>query len=100
MLFRSLVPVLAGLSLLALSGCAGFGKEANLGREAMMGMRITAEEAESLEQVLGGNPQDLAARARLLGYYFSGRRDPDHRHSEHALWFMNNHPDASDALRL
>jgi tetratricopeptide (TPR) repeat protein len=42
---------------------------ASMARE---GYRLTKVEAETLEAALTSNPDDLATRAKLLGFYFSG----------------------------
>jgi hypothetical protein len=64
----------------------------------LIGGAMTADEAERLEARLTGDPDDLAARGLLLGYY--GRRQFDFEaerpaRRRHALWVITNAP-ASD----
>ncbi|MDE0002593.1 MAG: hypothetical protein OXQ29_07850 [Rhodospirillaceae bacterium] len=59
---------------------------------------FTAAEADALERQVVSNPQDVAARTRLLGYYTPRTAmDPAARraHGEHLLWLIRNAP-ASD----
>ena len=64
------------------------------------GARLSANEAQMLEQRLQVNPTDLADRARLLGYYFSGSRNPAgtaatvEARRRHILWLIENRPEA------
>ena len=75
---------------------------ASIARE---GYRLTKAEAEALEAALASNPDDLATRAKLLGFYFRGavrlygpgatiaaRR-------RHILWLIEYHP-GSEVSRL
>ena len=70
--------------------------------EFMVGMNLTAEEAEALEERLERNPQDLQARSQLLIYYFpKSHLDPAIRRirHQHVLWLIRNAPQA-DVLAL
>ncbi len=61
------------------------------------GIKLTAEEAEALEERLDRNPHDLQARSRLVIYYFTKSHvDPSTRrtHSQHVLWLIRNAPQA------
>ena len=61
------------------------------------GMKLTAEEAEVLEERLDRNPDDLQARSRLIVSYFAKSVvDPAIRrtHSQHVLWLIRNAPQA------
>lgn len=84
---------LAGL-LVAKTALAAPGLVQDLGEEARKGRQLSARQAEDLERQLAENPQRLAARAQLLGYYFGKRRIDSGRHTEHVLWFINNAPEA------
>ena len=61
------------------------------------GMKLSAEEAEALEERLDRNPDDLQARSQLVIYYFAKSiADPATRHtySQHVLWLIRNAPQA------
>jgi tetratricopeptide (TPR) repeat protein len=69
---------------------------ADLQTDAMHGVRISAEDAKALEETVAKNPEDLSARAKLLGYYCMKQRTSPaaiEAHREHVLWIINNHPD-------
>ena len=66
----------------------------DLDREAARGRGLSATEAAALEERLAANPQDLTARAQLVGYYHGNRRASPRRHAEHVLWFIRNLPEA------
>ncbi len=66
----------------------------DLGQEAAKGRSLSAAEAATLEARLLDNPQDLRARAQLVGYYHTGRRANPRRHTEHVLWFIRNAPES------
>jgi TonB family protein len=57
--------------------------------------KITPTEAARLEKVLETNPEDVAARERLLTY-FAGRSDDASRLSRFhlLLWLIDNHPES------
>ncbi|MGD1151913.1 MAG: RNA polymerase subunit sigma-24 [Syntrophales bacterium] len=62
---------------------------------AMQGGEISNEEALKLEQQLGQNVNDLAARAKLLGYYqLESFKSKDARKARqrHILWVIQNCP--------
>jgi len=64
---------------------------------ALAGYRLSATEAEQLEREITANPEELAARIKLLGYYFGKRsKNPDYRkkYKTHVLWFIQNYPEA------
>ena len=71
---------------------AGFTED--LRQEAHKGWDLTAAEAAELERRLAANPEDLSARAQLLGYYFRNRRTDPSRKAGHVLWFIRNAPEA------
>ena len=63
--------------------------------DVLKGSELTLEQAAALEQRLAADPQDLSARAQLLGYYFGpGLRTTADRHREHVLWFIENLPES------
>lgn len=68
--------------------------------EVKAGARLSAAEAMQLEQRVLANPADLGDRARLLGYYFSGSRNPAgptasiEARRRHIIWLVANRPDA------
>ncbi|MXX86049.1 MAG: RNA polymerase subunit sigma-24 [Acidobacteria bacterium] len=66
----------------------------DLRQEAHKGWDVTAAEAAELERGLAANPEDLNARARLLGYYFRHHRTDPSRRAGHILWFIRNAPEA------
>ncbi|MDE2710873.1 MAG: RNA polymerase subunit sigma-24 [Acidobacteria bacterium] len=66
----------------------------DLRQEALKGWDLTAAEAAELERGLAANPEDLNARARLLGYYFRHHRTDPSRRAGHILWFIRNAPEA------
>ena len=64
------------------------------------GRRLSAHEAQALEQRLERELGDLSARAQLLAYYFfrsSREQDPElakAARQRHILWLIRNHPEA------
>ena len=67
---------------------------------AQEGYRLTKVEAEALEAALAGNPDDLATRAKLLGFYFRGAvrlYGPETTiaaRRRHILWLIEHHPES------
>ena len=61
------------------------------------GSDLTTEEAERLEAQLVEDPEDLVARAQLLGYYQWQFRDnaARARRHQHVLWLIENAPEAN-----
>ncbi|HTX37225.1 MAG TPA: M56 family metallopeptidase [Bryobacteraceae bacterium] len=56
---------------------------------------LTAGDAAQIEQYLVTNPNDLAAREKLVLYYFSaGVREP---RLSHIYWLIANHPESNEA---
>ena len=68
---------------------------ASIARE---GYRLNKVEAEALEAALARNPDDLATRAKLLGFYFRGAvrlYGPETTiaaRRRHILWLIEHHP--------
>jgi len=57
--------------------------------------RMTAADAARMEQQLASNPDDLATRSRLIGYYFLNNvREP---RLSHIFWMIENHPESEAA---
>ncbi len=67
----------------------------DLREETRRGAGLTAAGAAALEERLTANPEDVVARARLLGYTsrLARQRRPGHGHTEHLLWFIRNRPE-------
>ena len=68
------------------------------------GKSLSQEDAAKLEKSLKTQPDDLSARARLLGYYFASNTSkvwgiPGTKGSRrrHILWVIENHPEAEIA---
>ena len=60
------------------------------------GSKLSAAEAQQIEQQLVHDPEDLAARAKLISYY-SWRAIP-HPRLEHIFWLIEHHPESEIAL--
>lgn len=73
-------------------GTPGFAQD--LRQERLKGADLSAPEAAALERQLLENPQNLAVRARLVGYYDASRRTGAKEHSRHVLWFIRNLPES------
>ncbi len=62
------------------------------------GVATTREEAAALEETLKANPDDLASRARLLGFYYAASLEPLGAEASiegrrrHILWLIERHP--------
>ena len=56
------------------------------------GNRLTAEEAQSVEDSLRANPEDLAARGTLIAYYFVNQGGV--AWSKHVFWLIEHHPES------
>lgn len=80
----------------------GVASPAKLARE---GYALTRTDAEDLESLLKSNPGDLAARTRLLGFYFRAatrvypREVTIEARRRHIVWLIENNP-ASEASGL
>src|SRR6266581_1901266 len=60
---------------------------------------ITAEDAKALEEGLKANPDNRAAREKLITYYFRAMlmsRAPglEERREQHIFWLIEHHPDS------
>ena len=56
------------------------------------GSKLSAAEAQNLEQQLVRDPEDLAARAKLISYY--SWHAIAHPRLEHIFWFIEHHPES------
>jgi hypothetical protein len=56
------------------------------------GWKTTPAEAAQLELQLARHPQDVAARTRLISYYYQQMIAA--RRARHVLWLIENHPEA------
>jgi beta-lactamase regulating signal transducer with metallopeptidase domain len=66
-------------------------------RDAINGMKLTAEQAQELEAKLKSNPEDMPARTQLLGAYQQQQfKSPEARRARqgHVLWLVEHHPEA------
>ena len=63
------------------------------------GQRLSPEQVTQLEDKLKINPENLSARTRLLGYYFSsslnyiGPEASQAARRRHIIWLIQNHPE-------
>ncbi len=60
---------------------------------------ITAQEAQALEEGLKSNPDNLAAREKLISYYFvaaltSRSSDLEEKREGHVFWLIEHHPES------
>jgi tetratricopeptide (TPR) repeat protein len=72
----------------------------NLEMVAIHGKDLTAKDAETLEEQLRNEPNDLVTRAKLLGFYFSLRYasgQAKEQYSQHVFWIIENKPDSNIA---
>jgi tetratricopeptide (TPR) repeat protein len=63
---------------------------------ALEGAKMSRKEVGELEGRVQRNPEDIDARAGLLGYYFLRQRKAPHlaeRHIAHIKWFIENRPE-------
>jgi len=72
----------------------------NLGAEQLVhqGAKLGVGAAQELEAAVENNPEDLSARAKLVGYYFYQWMQPGEAAAKaarrrHILWLIENHPD-------
>ena len=69
-------------------------RAANDAHQAILsqGWKTTPAEAAQLESQLARHPQDVAARTRLISYYY--QQTIAARRARHILWLIENHPEA------
>src|SRR5262249_44847266 len=71
---------------------------------AREGRALSPQLVSELEDHLTDNPEDLAARTRLLGYYLSSSVRADRTDTtrnarrRHILWIIEHHPEAEVAM--
>ncbi len=84
------------VAFLTLSEGVSMGQEGH--KLARLGRQMTADEKAALEEHVSINPNDVEARTKLLGYYFSsGRlRDPEAQSARrrHIVWLIENSPES------
>ena len=74
---------------------------ATYGRLAREGSALSRDQAQALEASLAANPEDLSARAKLLGFYFRGGARligypaAIEARAKHILWLIEHHPDSA-----
>jgi tetratricopeptide (TPR) repeat protein len=64
--------------------------------EALVGAQLVPQAVQELELRLKEQPEDMAVRATLVGYYFSSRfeiRDHSKNFRDHLHWLIKNKPD-------
>jgi hypothetical protein len=64
---------------------------------ALLGTRLTEDDANALEVAVANNPADVDSRLKLLGYYMMPQltnRALRNKRAPHVLWFVENHPDS------
>ena len=59
------------------------------------GSKLSAVEAQQIEQQLVRDPEDLDARARLMSYYVNNGREDASRN--HTFWLIEHHPESEFA---
>jgi hypothetical protein len=74
---------------------------ATYARLAREGYALSRVQAAALDTRLAANPEDLAARAKLLGFYFRGGPRligypaAIEARAKHILWLIDHHPDSA-----
>jgi len=99
--------LLAALALLLAQATGVFAQEpASYPKLARDGYALSREDAEKLEAGLKDTPEDIAARVKLLGFYFRGPAMQALGHDatvearrRHILWLVEHHPE-SEATEL
>jgi tetratricopeptide (TPR) repeat protein len=92
-----LLPTFVVLGLLAPRPVLA-GDRAEAQQLALMGAKLSASAAQDLETALAKDPEDLAARTELIGYYWhraltsTASRQPL---QQHVLWIVEHHPEAA-----
>lgn len=77
---------------------AGIAHAQSVEQRVQEGSVLSAPAARAIEEALTKNPQDLAARTKLLGYYFHqwmsvGEDAARAARRRHLLWLIKNHPE-------
>jgi TonB family protein len=72
------------------------GTHAGIAQLLTEGSRLSAAEVQQLEQQLARDPEDLAARGKLVAYYSTN--NISHPRLEHILWLIEHHPESAITL--
>ena len=90
--------LLVALTAIALSQRSAMAADrSDADRDVMEGMKLSAEDAQQLEETLKHKPEDLSIRAKLLGYYFSRHQRSewiDGIREREVIWLIEHHPEA------
>ncbi|MFA5780494.1 MAG: hypothetical protein WC947_10210 [Elusimicrobiota bacterium] len=79
---------------------ADSGKGIDETKLAVSSRKLTDEDIKKLEEQIKTNPDDLSARIKLLGNYFTRRRHSDsinNNRQQHVLWIIQNRPESEIA---
>jgi hypothetical protein len=88
----------------ALQGTAAFAQDPDLASSAKLvrdGRQLPKSDVERLESWLKDHPDDVAARSKLLGFYFHsalpvyGRDGTIEARRGHILWLIEHHPESA-----
>jgi hypothetical protein len=93
----AILPVLLVLAAGLIAPAIARSDENDAQRWAMQGNQMSAEDRASLEEQVAKDPENVAARTKLLGYYFSkGRSDAPAKSAQqgHVLWLIENAPES------
>ncbi|MCU1273554.1 MAG: peptidase BlaR1, partial [Bryobacterales bacterium] len=60
------------------------------------GSKLSAAEAQQLEQQLAADPENLTVRGKLISYY--GANATEHPRMEHIFWLIQHHPESEIAI--
>jgi hypothetical protein len=71
---------------------AAFTTDPKVTADIEAGRRLTDDAARSLEGTIALHPDDLSARAKLLGYFYDRAAAAPERRLGHVLWFIQNRP--------
>lgn len=72
--------------------------ENDLEKVVLQGWKLTEKDFFKLEKFIEENPDDISARAKLLGYIENnvyGNPSLQKIKPKHVLWFIENHPKSS-----
>ena len=100
---RTLAAAMFGVALIAAQLTPALAQSPDLASSTKLardGYALTKNAAEDIESLLRDKPDDLAARTRLLGFYFRGaarlypREVTIEARRRHIMWLIEHHPDA------
>lgn len=91
---RSFPSILVSLAALLLTGAAAQSPAPGDSYLDILsqGAKLTAVEAQAVEDSLRTNPEDLAARGKLIAHYFVGQ--DREAWSRHVFWLIEHHPES------